>query len=81
MIYLTNHRLRVEIAEPGERPNDTFRFDRAGFISNVILDGDTHFCANEPMNLRHLSSGRTVCVVSFRVIFHKVLQSETIFQS
>ncbi|WP_174852513.1 hypothetical protein [Streptococcus suis] len=62
MIYLTNHRLRVEIAEPGERPNDTFRFDRAGFISNVILDGETHFCANEPMNLRHLSSGgRGLC--------------------
>lgn len=62
MIYLTNDRLRVEIAEPGERPNDTFRFDRAGFISNVILDGDTHFGANEPMNLRHLSSGgRGLC--------------------
>lgn len=57
MILLTNHRLRVEISEPGERPNDTFRFDRAGFISDVTLDGDTHFGANEPMNLRHLSSG------------------------
>ncbi|MGT2867152.1 hypothetical protein [Streptococcus fryi] len=62
MIYLTNNRLRVEIAEPGERPNDTFRFDRAGFISEVVLDGDTHFGANEPMNLRHLSSGgRGLC--------------------
>lgn len=62
MIVLTNDRLRVEIAEPGERPNDTFRFDRAGFISDVILDGDTHFGANEPMNLRHLSSGgRGLC--------------------
>lgn len=27
MILLTNNRLRVEISEPGERPNDTFRFD------------------------------------------------------
>ncbi|MGT2716728.1 hypothetical protein [Streptococcus respiraculi] len=62
MIVLTNNRLRVEISEPGERPNDTFRFDRAGFISEVTLDGDTHFCANEPMNLRHLSSGgRGLC--------------------
>ncbi|MGT2800241.1 hypothetical protein [Streptococcus marmotae] len=62
MIVLTNDRLRVEISEPGERPNDTFRFDRAGFISEVTLDGDTHFCANEPMNLRHLSSGgRGLC--------------------
>lgn len=62
MILLTNDRLRVEISEPGERPNDTFRFDRAGFISEVTLDGDTHFGANEPMNLRHLSSGgRGLC--------------------
>lgn len=62
MFILSNDRLRVEIAEPGERPNDTFRFDRAGFISNVVLDGDTHFCANEPMNLRHPSSGgRGLC--------------------
>lgn len=62
MILLSNERLRVEIAEPGERPNDTLRFDRAGFISDVTLDGDTHFGANEPMNLRHLSSGgRGLC--------------------
>lgn len=62
MIYLTNDRLRVEISEPGERPNDTQRFDRAGYISNVVLDGDTHFGANEPMNLRHPSSGgRGLC--------------------
>lgn len=57
MIFLTNERLRVEISEPGERPNDTHRFDRAGYVSNVVLDGDTHFGANEPMNLRHPSSG------------------------
>ncbi|MFC3927649.1 hypothetical protein ACVR05_07860 [Streptococcus caprae] len=62
MFFLTNDRLRVEISEPGERPNDTQRFDRAGFVSNVVLDGDTHFCANEPMNLRHPSSGgRGLC--------------------
>ena len=33
MITLKSNRLRVRIAEPGEAPNQTHRFDRAGFIS------------------------------------------------
>lgn len=62
MITLKTKRLRVEISEPGECPNDGFRFDRAGFISEVVLDGAKHFCANEPQNLPHPSTGgRGLC--------------------
>lgn len=62
MFLLESNRLRVEIVEPGEAPNNGFRFDRAGFISEVTLDGATHFCANEPKNLSHPSSGgRGLC--------------------
>ncbi len=62
MITLCSDRLRVEISQPMENPNRTFRFDRAGFISEVVLDGAVHFCANEPQNLSHPSSGgRGMC--------------------
>lgn len=62
MRALKNDRLYVEICEPGEMPNYTSRFDRAGFISEVILDGDIRFCASEPRNLEHPSSGgRGLC--------------------
>lgn len=62
MIMLQSDRLRVEIAEPMEAPNRTVRFDRAGFIAEVVLDGAVHFCANEPQNLAHPSSGgRGLC--------------------
>lgn len=62
MITLQSERLRVEIAEPLEAPNRTFRFDRAGFITEIVLDGAVHFCANEPQNLSHPSSGgRGMC--------------------
>lgn len=62
MILLRSDRLRLEIAEPLEAPNRTFRFDRAGFIGEVVLDGAVHFCANEPHNLSHPSSGgRGMC--------------------
>lgn len=62
MIQLNSSRLRVEIAEPGEAPNTTFRFDRAGFITEVVLDGARRFCASEPRNLSHPSSGgRGLC--------------------
>ena len=55
-------RLNVQIVEPGVMPNRTSRFDRAGFISEIILDGDIHFCASEPRNLAHPSSGgRGLC--------------------
>jgi hypothetical protein len=62
MITLKSNRLRVEIAEPGEAPNTTCRFDRAGFITDITLDGSTWFCASEPKNLIHPSSGgRGLC--------------------
>lgn len=57
MITLKNNTLRVEIAEPGEHPNDGVRFDRAGFVMDVILNNERHFCANEPKNLSHPTSG------------------------
>lgn len=62
MFTLNSNHLRVEISEPGENPNIFYRFDRAGFISDVILDGTYHFCASEPRNLSHPSSmGRGLC--------------------
>ncbi|WP_320997652.1 hypothetical protein [Enterocloster bolteae] len=62
MITLETGRLRVELPEPGERPNDSCRFDRAGYIAEVVLDGGMHFCASEPRNLVHPSSGgRGLC--------------------
>lgn len=62
MITLKSDRLRVEIMEPGEHPNNGFRFDRSGYIADVILDNDIHFCASEPKNLVHPTSwGRGLC--------------------
>jgi hypothetical protein len=62
MITLKSDRLTVELPEPGEAPNTSQRFDRAGFISEVTLDGTMRFCASEPRNLRHPSSGgRGLC--------------------
>lgn len=62
MIYLTSDRLRVEIALPGEDANTTCRFDRAGFISEVILDGSIRFAASEPRNMWHpCTGGRGFC--------------------
>jgi hypothetical protein len=57
IIVLESNRLRVEICEPGESHNRTVRFDRAGFISRVNLDGEHEFCTCEPDNLRHPCSG------------------------
>ena len=57
MITLKSNCLRVEIAQPGEHPNDGVRFDRAGFITEVVLNNERHFCANEPKNLVHPSTG------------------------
>ncbi|MGM9521682.1 MAG: hypothetical protein ACI3VB_04305 [Oscillospiraceae bacterium] len=56
-IIINSDRLRVEIAEPGIAPNTTIRFDRAGFITQVTLDGKHDFCTHEPDNLAHPSSG------------------------
>lgn len=62
MFSLHSHRLRVEICEPGEKPNVSYRFDHAGYISDVVLDGGYHFCASEPRNLCHPTSmGRGLC--------------------
>lgn len=62
MFTLNSKRLRVEISEPGENPNISLRFDRAGYISDVVLDGGYHFCASEPRNLCHPTSmGRGLC--------------------
>ena len=62
MIILKTDCLRVEIAQPGEHPNDGVRFDRAGFITEVVLNNERQFCANEPKNLSHPSTGgRGLC--------------------
>lgn len=62
MITLSTSRLRVTLSEPGESPNNGFRFDRAGFISDIILDGVHRFCASEPFYLSHpCSGGRGLC--------------------
>ena len=57
MLKIASRRLEIEIPLPGESPNDTCRFDRAGFISSIILDGKHSFCAAEPTNLVHPTSG------------------------
>jgi hypothetical protein len=62
MFEIRSGRLRIEIANPAEPPNDTCRFDRAGFITEVVLDGRHRFCATEPNNLKHPSTGgRGIC--------------------
>ncbi|MDR3119723.1 MAG: hypothetical protein LBU58_00035 [Clostridiales bacterium] len=62
MFLLNSDRLRVEVAAPGEAPNNTCRFDRAGFVTEVTLDGAHRFCASEPHNLSHrCSGGRGIC--------------------
>lgn len=54
---LSTDRLKVTLAEPGTFPNTTCRFDRSGFITSVLLDGELEFCTSEPENLSHPSSG------------------------
>jgi hypothetical protein len=62
VFLLNSERLQVEIAEPLEGPNKGFRFDRAGYVTEVALDGNIRFCASEPKNLRHpCSGGRGFC--------------------
>ncbi len=46
MITLEKDRLRVTIAEPNVE-NNTCRFNRAGFITSVVLDGKYEFCGDE----------------------------------
>ena len=62
MLYIESPRLRVEIASPHQPPATTTRFDAAGFITEIVLDGVHRFCATEPNNLSHPSSGgRGLC--------------------
>ena len=62
MITLCSGRLRVELADPGEAPNNRYRFDHSGYIMEVILDKTIRFCASEPQNLNHpCSGGRGLC--------------------
>lgn len=62
MFTINSKRLRIGISEAGEAPNNKWRFDRAGYISDVVLDGGIHFCASEPRNLAHPNSGgRGLC--------------------
>lgn len=65
-IILQSERLKVEIAEPGVPPNITTRFDRAGFVTQVTLDGQHQFCSREPDNLPHPSSGGVGLCSEFR---------------
>lgn len=56
-ILLSSGRLAAEIAEPGVWPNTTTRFDRAGFVTQVMLDGKYAFCTVEPGDLWHPGTG------------------------
>lgn len=56
-MILQSERLRVEIAEPGIFPANTFRFDRCGFVTSIKLDEKHEFCTMEPTNLVHPSTG------------------------
>lgn len=56
MFYLKNNRLNIEIAEPGEAPNNNSRFAWAGLVTEIILDGFHRFGASEPNHLGHPSS-------------------------
>ncbi|MDR3120506.1 MAG: hypothetical protein LBU58_04125 [Clostridiales bacterium] len=61
MYVLQSDRLRVDVSEPGAAPNVTTRFDRAGFVEEVVLDGLHRFCASEPHNHGRTSGGRGIC--------------------
>lgn len=62
MFTLKSDLLRIEILEPGEESNNQTRFDRAAYISEVVLNNGMRFCASEPKNLIHpCSGGRGFC--------------------
>ena len=46
MYTLKSDRLTVQVAEPNKE-DLTCRFDRAGFITSVVLDGQYEFCSEE----------------------------------
>ena len=61
---INNGRLTVEFADINA-PFHKYRFDRAGFMNRVVLDGDICFTAGEPRNLPHPSSaGCGFCYVN-----------------
>jgi hypothetical protein len=66
-IILNTERLHVEVAEPGEFPNITTRFDRAGFVTRIVLDNKYQFCTREPDNLTHPCSGGVGICSEFRL--------------
>ena len=65
-ITLSSVRLSAVIALPGEPPNTTNRFDSAGFIIQVVLDGRHRFCTSEPTNLSHPCSGGVGLCAEFK---------------
>lgn len=56
MLELKNNRLTIKIAEPNKE-HVTSRFDRAGIVTQVLLDGKYEFLAQEDMNDGSPSSG------------------------
>lgn len=56
LIGLKNMRLYVEIAD-SDTPFQIPRFDRAGFITSVILDGSHTFCTGESLQPDSRSTG------------------------
>jgi hypothetical protein len=56
-IMISSERLNVKIAVPHESPNESIRFDRAGFVTSVMLDSTHEFCTAEPPNLDYPCTG------------------------
>jgi len=62
MFVIRSDRLRVDVAVPGEGTNSLYRFARAGYVDEIVLDGGRRFCASEPYNRARLNSrGRGLC--------------------
>lgn len=62
MIYIESDRLKLSFCEPGEGVNTRTRFDRAGFLTQVTLDGRHTFCGTEPAGGKHPSTnGAGLC--------------------
>ena len=66
-LILSTRSIRVEIAQPGEFPNTTTRFDRAGFVTGVTLEDRYQVCAREPDHLSHPSTGGMGLCSEFRL--------------
>ena len=61
MITISSERLRVSFLEPGEGTNNKTRFDRAGYLNQVELDGSHTFCGTEPDGKRPSTGGAGLC--------------------